>query len=70
MKSSNPGRFGPWSTRSCFGLDKFEGMMQELAPANVSGIEQAHDEAANKMALFFTHTRGQQAARTKIQGGW
>ena len=58
MKSSNTGRFGPQSTRS-FGLDKFEDMMQELAPANVSGIGQAHDEAANKMAVFFTRTRGQ-----------
>lgn len=58
------------STRRSFGLDKFEDMMQELAPANVSGIGQARDEAANKMAVLFTCTRGWQAARTKIQGGW
>lgn len=64
MKSSNPGTFGPQSTRS-FGLDKFEDIMQELAPANVSGIRQGHDEAAKKMAVFFIHTEGQQAASTK-----
>lgn len=67
MKSSNPGRFGPQSTRS-FGLDKSEDIMQEFTPANVSGIRQGHDEAAKKMAVFFIHTGGQQSASTENPG--
>lgn len=62
-------RFGWQSTRS-FGLDEFEDMMQELAPASVSGVGQTRDKADRKMAVFLTHTRSHQAARTQIQGGW
>lgn len=42
--------------------------MQEFTPANVSGIRQGHDEAAKKMAVFFIHTEGQQAASTENPG--
>lgn len=34
------------------------------------GVGQTHYEADRKMTVFLTHTRGHQAARTQIQGGW